>query len=444
MTAVAGKKSVQFSQLHLDSRLLTALRHLGFDEATEIQQHALPLALSGRDLIASSQTGSGKTLAYLLPAMQKLLTSRALAKHGPRVVVLVPTRELARQVHTHLRPLLVGTTFKAALIVGGENFNDQAQRLRRESHIIIATPGRLADHLQQKGELLDGLELLILDEADRMLQLGFSQQIQQINQSAAYFSRQTLLFSATLDHADFENVAQALLKGPRRVALNQGHAAHTQITQHFYLCDHLDHKQALLDHLLSHESIRQAIIFTATRDDTARLAEYLQTHDIVAVALSGKLSQSQRTAIMEGFSRGRQQILVTTDVASRGLDLSSVSHVINFDLPKRAEEYVHRIGRTGRAGSSGTAISLVGPKDWRSLKRIEEFQQRPVHFEQIEGLHGGFTGSSVDMTVEPDKVSRSDKPSKAAMRGAKDRQRMLRQAGEQTGFAPLKRPTKPS
>ncbi|NQZ08510.1 MAG: DEAD/DEAH box helicase [Algicola sp.] len=359
---------------------------------TDIQEQAIPLAMTGRDLIASSKTGSGKTLAFLIPAMQRLLTTRALSKKDARVLILAPTRELTKQVFAQLRSLLGNTPFKAQLILGGENFNDQAKALNKRPNIIVATPGRLADHLEQRNLDLAGLELLILDEADRMLDLGFAAQLKAINDIANHRKRQTLMFSATLDHAQVNQFATGLLKEPQRVAVGQAIDLHEDIDQQLYLCDHLDHKQSLLMHFLQNEDNQQVIVFTATRADTERLATEIGEKGISTTALSGDLSQSQRNKIMDGFSRGLKKILITTDIASRGLDLLNVSHVINFDMPKNPEEYIHRIGRTGRAGASGTAISLVGPKDWFSFKAIEAFLKRTLEFGQVEGLVGKFKG----------------------------------------------------
>ncbi len=383
---------MQFSDLGLESRLMSAVEHLGFTEPTQIQQQAIPAAISGHDLIASSKTGSGKTLAFLIPAIQRLSKNRALSKRDPRVVILTPTRELAKQVFSQLRLFTAGSQFKAVLIQGGENFNDQVKVLEKEPHFIVATPGRLADHLSQGHFYLHGLELLILDEADRMLDLGFAEQLAQINKAADHRKRQTLLFSATLDHAQVNEFANDLLKKPKRIAIDSGYTEHKDISKRFYFADHLAHKEAMLQHILVNETYQQIIIFTATRSDTERLAGLLNEQALSAVALSGELNQGQRNHIMDSFSKGQHKILVTTDLASRGLDLVNVSHVINFDMPKHTEEFVHRIGRTGRAGSKGDAISFVGPKDWLSLKNVEGFLQQSVIFSKIDGLVAQFKG----------------------------------------------------
>ncbi|PSW20360.1 RNA helicase [Photobacterium sanctipauli] len=383
---------MQFKDLGLDQRLLKKLNHLAFDKPTEIQQTAIPVGIMGKDVLASSKTGSGKTLAFLLPAMQRMYRSKPFTRRDPRALVLTPTRELAKQVFAQLRTLNAGTPYDGALIVGGENFNDQVKALRKDPMFVIATPGRLADHLEHRSTHLDGLEMLILDEADRMLDLGFEAQLRRIHEAANHRRRQTLMFSATLDHTDVASIAADMLNAPKRISIGHSAEEHTDITQRFMLCDHLDHKQALLDKILETESYNQMIIFTATRADTDRLTKELNERKLKAVALSGDMNQTQRNSIMSQFERDCHKILVTTDVASRGLDIEKVSHVINFDMPKHAEEYVHRVGRTGRAGNKGDAISLVGPKDWKSFKNVEAFLQQTISFSVFEGLEGKFKG----------------------------------------------------
>jgi len=399
---------LQFSDFGFDKRLMSTIEHLGFERPTDIQQQAIPVAMSGHDLMASSKTGSGKTLAFILPAMHRLTKNRALSKRDPRVLILTPTRELAKQVFTQLRLFTTGSNFKSVLILGGENFNDQVKTLEKDPHFIVATPGRLADHLTQGHFYLHGLELLIFDEADRMLDLGFAKELRIINKAADHRKRQTLMFSATMDHAQVTEFAVELLNSPKKVTIDSGHDEHKDINKRFYLADHLDHKQALLEHFLATESYQQLIIFTATRADTERLSTALKEKGLESAALSGELTQGQRNQIMDAFSKGQQKILITTDLASRGLDLVNVSHVINFDLPKHCEEFVHRIGRTGRAGKKGDAISFVGPKDWQSLKNIEGFLKTEFTFETVDELPATFKG------LKPKKTKKaSTKPSKA-------------------------------
>ncbi len=450
---------MRFDELSLHPRLLQAIDHLGFNQVTEIQQRAIPQILASHDLAASSKTGSGKTLAFLLPMVQRLLTSKVLGKRGPRALILAPTRELAKQVYGQLRLLLGGSNLKGALILGGENFNDQAKQLLRVPQIVVGTPGRIANHLNERTLFIDGLELLILDEADRMLDLGFANELKQIHEAASHRLRQTLMFSATLAHTEFEELATVLLDNPHRITVGQELAPHEDIDQRFVLCDHLDHKQALLEHLSRHENYQQAIIFTATRSDTERLAQLFNDKGLSAAALSGELKQNARNNIMDGFSRGHYKLLFTTDIASRGLDLVNVSLVINFDMPKAPEEFIHRIGRTGRAGSKGQAISLVSAKDWASYQAVKSLLQLDIAFSEIDGLVGKFKGvlaktrrsaKSVHplLAAKDAKVNGKNKAPVRKARPANDKDRPHKQQPlselDRDGFAPLrKRKTTP-
>ncbi|MDA9556523.1 DEAD/DEAH box helicase [Vibrio sp.] len=383
---------MQFKDLGLDNRLLKNLKHYDFVKATDIQKQAVPISIAGKDLLASSKTGSGKTLAFVLPMIHKSLKNKAFSARDPRGVILAPTRELAKQVYSELKMMLGGLTYEATLIVGGENFNDQVKALRKYPKFIVATPGRLADHLEHRSLFLDGIETLILDEADRMLDLGFAPELRRIHLAAKHRKRQTLMFSATLDDAEVINIASEMLDNPKRVSIGSSHEKHHDITQRFYLCDHLDHKEAILDRLIETSDYQQVMIFTATRDDTERLTTKLNEKNLKATALSGNLNQNQRNTIMSRFERRVYKILVTTDIASRGLDISDVTHVINFDMPKHTEEYVHRVGRTGRAGNKGDAISIVGPKDWVSFKKVEAYLQQDIAFSVFDDLKGKFKG----------------------------------------------------
>jgi superfamily II DNA/RNA helicase len=407
-----------FSDLALDPRLLRSVGHLGFAKPTEIQGEAIPAVMQGKDLMVSSKTGSGKTLAYLLPMMQRMLRSKPLSAQDPRAVILAPTRELAKQIYAQLRLFVANTRLTTAFIVGGENFNDQERVLKRQPQIIVATPGRLADHLEHKTFFLQGLEMLILDEADRMLDLGFMPQLTAIHKAATHRLRQTLMFSATLDHVDVQHLALSLLQNPYRVSLGAAVDPHQDIQQRCIYADHLTHKEALLKHVLKNEVVKQLIVFTATREDTDRLAKLVEGEGFAAIGLNGKLSQAQRSSVMQAFASHKYQVLVTTDVASRGLDLLQVSHVVNFDLPKHPEEYVHRIGRTGRAGQQGVAYSFVSPKDWNSLQAIEGFLRRPLEFAVVEGLVAKFNGQMpVAKAANPKqkKALNTDKPQRKSV-----------------------------
>ncbi|MGJ8681164.1 DEAD/DEAH box helicase [Paraglaciecola sp.] len=430
---------MQFSELSLHHNLLKSLDVKGLTEPTEIQKKAIPYGLMGKDLIASSKTGSGKTLAFLLPAVHRVLTKHPLSKRDPRVLILAPTRELAKQVFLQLKWLIAKQPLKAALVLGGENFNDQVKALKHHPHFIVGTAGRVVDHLSGKSLFLNGLELLILDEADRMLDLGFASELRQINQAADHRKRQSMMFSATLDSAAMHQLTQSLLKSPQRVSVGSSSEEHKDINQKFYLADHVTHKEALLTKVIEQQDYRQIIVFTATRSDTERLANLLKEQDFHAIALSGDLTQGQRNNIMSEFGRGQQHILVTTDIASRGLDLLNVALVVNFDLPKLADEYVHRVGRTGRAGNKGEAVSFVGPKDWYSYLAIKSFLQQNIEFSEIEGLEAKFKGlkPAKGKNIGAKKAPKKKANKKQHVQQAPNRVKTMQ--GKEVGDVPLKR-----
>lgn len=383
---------MHFDELTLHKQLKTAMAHLDYTELTEVQEKVIPYALIGKDLAVASKTGSGKTLAYLLPLIHQLLTRKVLSPVGPRAIILAPTRELAKQVYAQLRFLLAGSRLKGLLILGGENFNDQIKQLTRQPQIIVATPGRLINHLHDRSLQISGTEFLILDEADRMLDLGFADALKQIHAEAGHRLRQTWLFSATLHHQAIEMLSGYILKAPMSIAVGDVMAEHSDIDEVFHLCDNLSHKERILQHLLTTTEFEQAIVFLATREDTGRLADLYNQKQLTSLALSGDMKQQQRNQVLEQFSRGHAKLLFTTDVAARGLDLTNVSLVINFDMPKHAEEYIHRIGRTGRAGNRGKAISLISPKDWNGLSQLLAMQSREVEFTVIPQFEGKFKG----------------------------------------------------
>lgn len=382
-----------FSELPLDHKLVKALTVQQLTETTEIQSQAIPQALLGKDILASSKTGSGKTLAYLVPAIHKVYRSKSLSKKDPRVLIVAPTRELAKQVFVELKKLIPASSGKPALLIGGENFNDQVKLLKRYPDFVVGTPGRIADHIEDRSLFLEGLELLILDEADRILDLGFTIQLDMINQSANHRKRQTMLFSATFDHIDLAQISDRILSAPHKITIDDQHGVHSDIQQAFYYADNLEHKEKLIRHFLHNEvSNEQAIIFTATRDDTERMAIMLTEHDLKAGAIHGEMLQSQRNQIIADFTSQKFRILMTTDLASRGLDIPAVRLVLNMDLPIKATEYVHRVGRTGRAGIQGRAISLVSKKDWKSFLLLKQFLTTTPEFLEVSELPATFKG----------------------------------------------------
>lgn len=373
-----------FKELKLDSRLLQAIDASGFKSPTDIQREAIPIVLSGIDLMASAQTGTGKTAAFVLPVLQSLITTPAGRGKGPRVLVLTPTRELAMQVNENIRQFSRFCRVTTGNVVGGMGYPPQIQLLKRPLDILVATPGRLMDHMEQGRVDFSRLETLVLDEADRMLDMGFIDAVNTIARAIPE-KRQTLLFSATLEGRVL-SVARALLKNPVRIQLATNSERHASINQHIYQADDAAHKHRLLSHHLSCNSLSQAIIFTATKRGADKLAKLLSKQGHASAVLHGDMGQGARKRTVEHMRHGKFRTLVATDVASRGLDIKGVSHVINFDLPMVAEDYIHRIGRTGRAGSTGTAISLVGPEDWSKLFGIERLTGRQLERSIIAGL----------------------------------------------------------
>ena len=375
---------LSFKQLNLDDVLLKAVQTLGFSEPTDIQNNAIPVVLSGSDLMASAQTGTGKTAAFVLPALQRLINVRGGAGKGPRVLVLTPTRELAMQVQDDVAQLGRFSRISSGTVVGGMPYPPQIRMLSRPLDILVATPGRLMDHMDQRRVDLSRVEMLVLDEADRMLDMGFVDDVKKIA-AATPVKRQTLLFSATLEGAVLK-IAQQLLKDPVRVALNTNSDRHKSIQQHIHHADSVSHKHELLNHHLRNEDMTQALIFTATKRAAEKLAKSLRDQKHKSAALHGDMSQSKRKRTVENMRQGKFRLLVATDVAARGLDIKGISHVINFDMPQVAEDYIHRIGRTGRAGGKGNAISLVGPGDWDKLGQVERLTGRKLERSLVEGL----------------------------------------------------------
>jgi superfamily II DNA/RNA helicase len=375
---------LSFEHLMLDGALLRAIENCGFSAPTDIQNQAIPLALAGKDLMASAQTGTGKTAAFVLPALQRLLLNPAKPGHGPRVLILTPTRELATQVSEAIRDLGKQTRLRAGSIVGGTPYPPQIKMLREPLDLLVATPGRLIDHFSQGRLDFSRLEMLVLDEADRMLDMGFIDDVERIA-AALPKDRQTLLFSATLE-GEVRNIAKRLLNEPERLQINGVKTNHDSITQHLHQADDIRHKHALLEHHLSQDSMSQAVVFTATKRAADELSARLREAGHRSAPLHGDMNQGARRRTVEQMRRGQCRVLVATDVAARGIDIKGISHVFNFDLPMSAEDYIHRIGRTGRGGASGIAVSLVGPQDWGKLAQIERLTGSPIQRQTVDGL----------------------------------------------------------
>jgi superfamily II DNA/RNA helicase len=384
---------MSFDALNLHESLISAVREAGYAEATEVQQRAIPPALEGRDLMVSSSTGSGKTASFVLPALTRVLAARndpekrrpKGAPSGPRVLVLVPTRELAIQVSKaamgygrHVRGLRVAT------VVGGVPYGLQLRQLAGPLDILIATPGRLMDHMQSGKAVLDGVEMLVLDEADRMLDMGFIDDINYIAQALPE-NRQTVMYSATFG-GHVGRLAQDLLRNPQRVDVASHTQAHADIEQRLHWADDLQHKQALLDHLLTERDMEQAVVFTSTQRDADWLADRLADMGHAVASLHGGMPQGRRNRVLQGLRQQQLRVLVATDVAARGIDVPTISHVINYGLPMKAEDYVHRIGRTGRAGRSGVAVTLAERRDSGMIQRIQRFTTQRIPVLVISGL----------------------------------------------------------
>ena len=388
---------MSFEDLNLNTAILKAIADTGYTEPTPIQAQAIPEIMAGHDLMASSQTGSGKTAAFTLPVLNRLATPSSLPGKGPRVLVLTPTRELAQQVCDAATKYGKNMRFKIISILGGMPYPVQNRLLSGYVDILVATPGRLIDHLERGRIDFSRLEVMILDEADRMLDMGFVDDVERIAQATPK-TRQTLLFSATLDGV-VGNLASRLLKTPKRITVSAAKDKHENIEQRMMFADDVAHKNKLLSHLLTGVDINQALVFTATKRDADGLADQLSAQGHSVAALHGDMSQRERNRTLLNMRSGKLRVLVATDVAARGLDVRGISHVINYDLPKFAEDYVHRIGRTGRGGESGIAISFASNRDAQLLKRIERYTEQSIKMHTIEGLEPKYklrTGPSSD------------------------------------------------
>ncbi|MDW5285965.1 DEAD/DEAH box helicase [Alteromonas macleodii] len=427
------------TDLPVHHKIISKLETKNISTLTEIQERTMLPAIQGKDIIASSKTGSGKTFAFLVPAINRLMSQKALSRQDPRALILAPTRELAKQVFIEAKSMCTGLNLTCSLIVGGENYNDQVKALRRNPHIIVGTAGRVADHLLDKSVYLNGLELLIFDEADRMLDLGFSAQLKMINDYADHRKRQTMLFSATLDNIELKHMTTQLTKGAVRVAVGDSTAEHGDIEQKCFFADNVGNKDQILQFELANRTYNQAIVFTATREDTDRIAALLNEQNLEAIALRGDMLQSQRAAVMSAFARGQHSILVTTDLASRGLDLSKVGLVVNFDLPKNVDEYIHRIGRTGRAGQKGEAFSLIGPRDWNSFEGLKNHLQYALECSPHDEFSASFKGFTPKKKVSKQSNAKNGKKRVAKPAKPGTKKRVDTMSGEDIGMVPVKR-----
>ncbi|KAB0497555.1 DEAD/DEAH box helicase [Pseudomonas vancouverensis] len=396
---------MSFASLGLSEALVRAIEAAGYTEPTPVQQRAIPAVLQGRDLMVAAQTGTGKTGGFALPILERLFPNGHPDKsqrHGPRqprVLVLTPTRELAAQVHESFKVYARDLKFVSACIFGGVGMNPQVQAMSRGVDVLVACPGRLLDLAGQGSVDLSHVEILVLDEADRMLDMGFVHDVKKVL-ARLPAKRQNLLFSATFSK-DITDLAGKLLHNPERIEVTPPNTTVERIEQRVFRLP-ASHKRALLAHLITAGAWEQVLVFTRTKHGANRLAEYLDKHGLSAVAIHGNKSQNARTKALADFKAGTVRILVATDIAARGLDIDQLPHVVNFELPNVDEDYVHRIGRTGRAGRSGEAISLVAPDEEKLLKSIERMTKQKI----ADGDLMGFDAS----TVEAEKPEARERP----------------------------------
>ena len=384
---------MSFDSLGLAPALLSSIERTGFTTPTPVQLSAIPAALAGADLMVSAQTGSGKTAAFMLPALNRIAHKPANKGRGVQVLVLTPTRELALQVSE--ATAMYGSNLddlRVATVVGGMPYGAQLKALSRRVDVLVATPGRLLDHLQARRVDLSTVHTLVLDEADRMLDMGFIDDINTIVDRCPE-SRQTLLFSATLD-GTVAKLAARMMRDPQRIEMAGQSDRHANITQSLLYADDAGHKLRLLDHILRDASMDQAIVFTATKRGADDLAEHLADTGFSVMALHGDMNQRQRSRTISEVQDGRVRVLVATDVAARGIDVQAISHAINYDLPMQPEDYVHRIGRTGRAGRDGSAFTLAVHSERHKVRRIEHFIGYTIQSDVIAGLEPQRTPSA--------------------------------------------------
>jgi ATP-dependent RNA helicase RhlE len=386
---------MSFSNLGLSTEIVRAVTARGYTEPTPIQQQAIPVILAGNDLLAAAQTGTGKTAGFTLPILQRLSsrvlpngstsgpTSGPTRRSGVRALILTPTRELAAQVEESVQEYGKYVNVSSLAVFGGVNITPQIRRLKAGVDVLVATPGRLLDHIQQRTVDLSKVEILVLDEADRMLDMGFIRDIRRIL-TLLPKQRQNLLFSATFSN-EIKALAGTLLHNPVTVEVARRNTSAELIEQQIYRVGRTQ-KPALLTHLIKHHNWYQVLVFTRTKHGADRLAKYLVQNDISALAIHGNKSQSVRTKTLAKFKEGGVQILVATDIAARGIDINDLPQVVNFDLPDVPEDYVHRIGRTGRAGSSGGALSLVCEDEIKLLRAIERLISRSLPQETVPGF----------------------------------------------------------
>lgn len=396
-----------FADLGLAAPLLRAIDEAGYSHPTPVQRQAIPEVLSGRDLLAAAQTGTGKTAGFTLPILQLLSADRQKPRPGrPRCLILTPTRELAAQVEESVQTYGKYLPIRSLVMFGGVNINPQFQALKKPLDILVATPGRLLDHLGQRTVDLSGVEILVLDEADRMLDMGFIRDIRKILKLLPE-KRQNLLFSATFSD-EIRELAGSFLDDPAQVEVARRNAPAELVHQSVHRVPK-NQKREFLSHLIRHHDWQQVLVFTRTKHGANRLAEKLNKDGIGAAAIHGNKSQSARTRALSQFKGGELPVLVATDIAARGLDIEQLPQVVNFELPNVPEDYVHRIGRTGRAGMTGSAVSLVDEEELAYLKSIERLLKRPIERITVEGFDMGQVPREPRRSATPSQPQREAK-----------------------------------
>jgi ATP-dependent RNA helicase SrmB len=401
-----------FEQFDLDSELLGGIENAGFTKPTSIQTLVLPQAMAGKDILASAPTGTGKTAAFLLPAAQHLLDYPRTKPGFPRVLVLTPTRELAIQIHQQSELLTSLTKIKTAVITGGVNYGSHKEILTETTDMLIATPGRLLEYIENEQFDAREIEILVLDEADRMLDMGFTETINRIVGEARW-RKQTLLFSATLEGAGVLRFSKQLLNEPVFLESNPSRKEKAKIHQWLHLADSKEHKVALLLNLLKQQEIKRAVVFANKRETVQYLSGKLYSDDIPCAWLEGKMPQDKRNKAVSRLKDAKVNVMLATDVAARGLDIDDITHVINFDMPRKADIYLHRIGRTGRAGNKGTAISLVEAHDMAVIGKIERYMDERLSRRVIEELRPKYKEAKVALKKAKVKKTTAQKKSKS-------------------------------
>ncbi|WP_299003554.1 ATP-dependent RNA helicase SrmB [uncultured Shewanella sp.] len=374
-----------FEDLDLDPCLLDSLKAMGHDKPTTIQQKTIPMGLEQRDVLAQAPTGTGKTASFLLPAIQHLIDFPRRFSGQARVLILTPTRELASQIHRYASHLSTDLDLDIGIITGGVPYGPQEEALKNNIDILVATPGRLMEYLDKGHFNAEEVEVFVIDEADRMLDMGFSAVVETLAIESVG-RKQTMLFSATLEGNDVNRFSMQLLTDPVKIAAQAPRSEKAKIHQWIHIADDKHHKFAMLCHLLRQEDVTRAIVFLKTREAVASLEGQLQREGINCSFMRGDMEQKQRFQALGRFTKGEVNVLLATDVAARGIDVDDISHVINFDMPRSADTYVHRIGRTGRAGAKGTAISLVEAHDIRVVGKIERYIKQPLKRRYIKEL----------------------------------------------------------